>query len=192
MSEAHLGGNFGVTHVDDGALIWAKDKYGAKSMLDIGCGVGDQTKLAVTAGYARATGIDGDKPSIDIALKKNAGPNVGYICHDFCNDPAVFPGQFDLIWCVEFLEHVYEKYLPNVFQVIVDVAPTVMICTAASVGQPGGVHHVNCRERKYWVEQMAIRGLRYDQEATEDMKKHSTMQREFMRNTGMVFIVDQE
>jgi len=189
MSEKHLGGNFGVTHTDTGALAWAKEAYGATSMLDVGCGVGGQVKEAVNNGYVRATGIDGDQASIATALQKNATPKTGYICHDFCKDPKMYPGQFDLIWCVEFLEHIYEGYLPCVFQVMESAQPKVIICTAAAPNQIGGVHHVNCRPKDYWTACfMAHLSFKYDQAATDAMKSRSTMKREFIRNTGMVFV----
>ena len=36
----HLGGHMNKTHLDKGALAWIKNKFNAKTYLDIGCGPG--------------------------------------------------------------------------------------------------------------------------------------------------------
>jgi len=188
MTEAHLGGHFGVTHTDPGSLLWAKKQYGVDSMLDIGCSVGGQVITAVKeGGYARAVGVDGDREILQQAMKKNCNGQTGYICHDFCNDVEIYPGQFDLVWCVEVLEHIYDRYLQNVLNLIETTDCKLVICTAAAPDQPGGYHHVNCRPQSYWIDKFASIYMKLDEEATENMKKASTMKRDFLRNTGMVF-----
>ena len=36
----HLGGHLNKTHTDRGTLLYLKNKYNIKSMIDIGCGPG--------------------------------------------------------------------------------------------------------------------------------------------------------
>jgi len=188
MTEKHLGGHFNTTHIDAGALNWAHNVLDCRSMIDIGCGPGGQVAEAIKCGFERVVGVDGDKAAIDYAIKHHATPKTGYICHDFSKDLALYPGLFDLMWCVEFLEHVYEAWLPNVFQVVKAADPVVIIATAASEQQAGGVHHVNCRRMSYWTGMFVKCGYEYSGYLTKQMREHSTMKREFLVQTGMVFV----
>ena len=106
--EAHLGGHQGKTHTDEGTLRWAISKLGIKSMLDIGCGPGGMVELANKMGVD-AHGLDGD-----YTLQRY--DNTKFTIHDFTNGPALISNKYDLAWSVEFVEHVYEKYIPNYVQ----------------------------------------------------------------------------
>jgi thiazole synthase ThiGH ThiG subunit len=55
----HLGGHGNKTWVDVGSLKFMKESYNVKSMIDVGCGPGDQAILAQGLGID-AIGIDGD------------------------------------------------------------------------------------------------------------------------------------
>ena len=48
-------------------------------------------------------------------------------------------------------------------------------------------HHVNERESEYWLEKFNEYGFDYDEKLSTELKKHSTMGKDFVRNTGMVF-----
>jgi hypothetical protein len=61
------------------------------------------------------------------------------------------------------------------------------VCSTAAPPGKFGHHHVNCRTKEYWVETFAKHGLHYCPNLTDLMKSHSTMYREFLKNTGMVF-----
>ena len=54
-----IGSHGGKTWVDEGALDYLIEKYGIKSMVDVGCGPGDMVELAQGRGL-EAYGIDGD------------------------------------------------------------------------------------------------------------------------------------
>jgi hypothetical protein len=63
----------------------------------------------------------------------------------------------------------------------------IVMITAAPPGTPG-YHHVNCRTQDYWIGVFAANGFRYHPELTDELKKTSTMRREFIRKSGMLFI----
>ena len=125
-------------------------------MIDVGCGPGGQVELARKHDI-EAFGIDGDY------TLKRAKPY--YFLHDFTK--GVFPckRRFDLAWCVEFLEHVEEKYQPS-YMALLQHAERV-VCTSAPPGWEG-FHHVNCREQAYWIKVFKKYGFVFDKKIPRD------------------------
>ena len=173
---AHLGGHFGFTNVDKGALVFLKETLGVQSMLDVGCGPGKQVRLARRLGI-EAFGVDGDH-----TLKFS---EPCFLLHDFTKGKFSCAKTFDLVWSVEFLEHVEEQYQP--FYMSAFRLAKRVVCTAALPGQLG-FHHVNCRGQVYWIGVFERYGFAFDKTNTQLLKEHSTMGRDFMRETGMLFV----
>ena len=71
------------------------------SFLDIGCGPGGMVQLAEQH-KLKALGIDGDHTV-------TRHDPTSFLIHDFTTGPAPITGLYDIGWCVEFVEHVYEK-----------------------------------------------------------------------------------
>ena len=178
--EAHLGGHQGKTHTDEGTLRWAINKLGIQSMLDVGCGPGGMVELANNLGV-HAHGLDGD-----YTLKRY--DDTKFTIHDFTNGPAPISNNFDLAWSVEFVEHVYEKYIPNYVKAMQKCKYLIM--TYAPVGH-GGHHHVNENTQEYWIDTMSGYGFKYLEDATNEMRRHSTMgtkkKHRFLQRTGLLF-----
>jgi len=179
MSNKHLGGHLNITHTDHGALNYIKNKFNINSMLDIGCGPGGQMQLAKQLGIESSIGIDGFP-----------GPKrceeVEITIHDFTLGPYEHgDSQYDLAWSCEFVEHVYEKYIPNFMNSFKKCKYVIM--TYAPPGK-GGHHHVNCREEKYWIEVFQNNNFVFDQKITNNLRKESSMKNNFIRNHGLFFI----
>ena len=176
MIPSHLGGHGNTTHIDDGTLNYAIEKWGIKSFLDIGCGPGGMVKYAKSLGLVSA-GVDGDS-SLDFS-------NLDVTVHDFCTGPVKGDKRnYDLGWSTEFLEHVEERYQANYmksFQQCKNV-----IATYAPRGKRGH-HHVNCKDEAYWIGVFKEYGFSFGEIASKEIREASTMKREFMRNTGLVF-----
>ena len=153
-------------------------------MVDIGCGPGGQVGWARSMGIINAIGIDGD-PALPV--------RDWIVRHDFTTGTplgiqhGVDTGAplFDLAWSVEFLEHLEEKYLPNVMPLFARCEYAIV--TAAPPGK-GGHHHVNCQDWVYWATVFQDYGLRLDPGLTKDVRESSSMEREFMRENGLVFV----
>jgi trans-aconitate methyltransferase len=175
----HLGGHLNKTHTDRVTLLYLKDKYNIKSMVDVGCGPGDMTNIAKMRGID-AMGVDGDFTLVDEWKRKG----IDVVLHDFSTGAPEIDKEFDLAWSVEFLEHLYEEYIPN-FMSVFEKANYV-ICTAAPPGYPGH-HHVNCQPQEYWIEKFAEYGFEFDAEETAFIRANSAMQKPFMQATGMFF-----
>lgn len=172
---AHLGGHKGRTHTDPGLLEYFNLEKQCNSLLDVGCGPGGQVELAKSLGW-QADGVDGDH-----TVKRSFSCQIV----DFKYGMYVADKLYDLGWCVEFLEHVEEKYIPNYMPAL--SACNFVVVTHALPGEPGH-HHVNCQEQDYWVEVFAKYNLIYDAELTQIVKQKSTMERDFIRRRGLAFI----
>ena len=175
INNLHLGGHGNKTHIDEGALVFLINKFKIKSFLDIGCGPLGMVELAKNKGL-ESFGIDGDS---------NIPDNQYLLRHDFTQKEFSFGKNFDLAWSVEFLEHVHEKYISNYMNAF-------SCCQFAFITHalPGkkGYHHVNCQSPEYWVDVFNKYGFIIDLETTNDVRKYSTMNREFVKNTGKFFI----
>lgn len=171
----HLGGHAGMTNIDLGVFEAICVKYKPASFLDIGCGPGGMLRIAQDRGL-KAKGIDGDW-TLDFS-------GLDVLVHDFTSGHPPLSEEYDLGWCVEFLEHVEEKYLEN-------IAPTFQACrylwvTHALPGQVGW-HHVNCRSAQYWRKVFERWGFAIEKQ-NERYRMRSTMKGKYSRRTGMLLM----
>lgn len=175
----HLGGHENLAQLDEGALDYLTERFSIRTMVDVGCGPPGMVYYARSKGI-KAVGVDGD-PSL-------ARDCPVMIEHDYTKKP-LFLGEFDLGWAVEFLEHVEEQYIAN-FMATFDGCRYVFV-THAVPGQPGH-HHVNCQPSEYWIAKFAEAGFKLDPEATDGVRKSSTMWSGFTKHTGLVFVRQSE
>lgn len=175
INNNHLGGHNSYTNIDYITLNYLIDKYNIKNMVDVGCRTGKMVKYAISKGV-NAIGIDGD-PNLDIysdpVFKK----------HDYTISPYFLSNIYDLCWTVEFLEHVEEKYLSNIFITINSCR--VVCCTHAVPGQIG-YHHVNCQLSEYWLNIFRKNGFKISLIETFKIRKYSKMK--YMKQTGLIFL----
>jgi cyclopropane fatty-acyl-phospholipid synthase-like methyltransferase len=185
----HLGGHKGRSHVDQGTLEYLKNEFNIKSMLDIGCGPGGMVKLGRELGL-ETYGIDGDF-TVD--------RDIEVTIHDYNTGSSSLDVTVDLIWSVEFLEHVYEQYQDNYMQDF--IKGKYALITFAPPGKPGH-HHVNCKNPEYWIEVFKKYGFEYDEERTKHIREISTMfttkknkktgelmkRHQFVKENGMLFV----
>ena len=176
MIDTHLGGHNNITNTDYKLLKFIKEKFQIQSMLDIGCGPGGMSEIAKDLNI-EWLGIDGDK-NLKLYNKKIK-------IHDFTISKYEVDKNFDLIWSIEFLEHLEEKCLNNLDNLI--KKSKILIFSAAPPGTPG-FHHVNCREHEYWVKHFEALDFKFSFSLTEKCKQHSSMRKNFFKRWGYVFI----
>lgn len=171
----HLGGHKGRTHTDSGVLDFFWNNHSCRSLIDVGCGPGGQVELAKSLGWT-AHGIDGDYTL-----------NRSFECEiiDFTKTQYEPQRTYDLAWCVEFLEHVEEQYIPNYMPAL--AGARFCVVTHALPGEQGH-HHVNCQTNQYWIEKFAEYGLQYNSALTDKIRKASNMERDFIRRRGLAFV----
>ena len=149
---------------------------GCVSLVDVGCGPGGQVEMAGIHGID-CIGIDGD-PSV--------APDI---LHDFTEGPlpdnTFGDDGVNVAWCVEFVEHVEEKYMENYLQLF-DQCDAIIMTHA--IPKQRGHHHVNCKSPDYWIDVMRKRGFRVSSDLTNLVRQSSDMKHDYMRNTGLVFL----
>jgi len=103
-------------------------------------------------------------------------------------------GVYDIGWSVEFVEHVYEKYMDNYMPAFQKCK--VVAITYAPPGTPGH-HHVNLQKEDYWIGKFKEYGFTYNEELSLKLRDSSTMnlnrkshEKRFVQKRGMVFIND--
>lgn len=169
----HLGGHHFYTNMDRPVFDYLVGRYEIRTMLDVGCGTGGMVDYAVQSGLDYAVGVDGDP-----LMNREA-----VWTHDFTNGPFRLPmGRVDLIWCVEFVEHVEKAYLPNILETF--RCARVLFVTHAMPGQ-GGHHHVNLQTDDYWIDKLGA-DWQLDYEATGWVRVHSGVV-PYIRHNGLVF-----
>ncbi len=152
------------------------ERFGAGSVLDVGCGEGHAVKFFSRLGIA-AFGIDGLRINIDRAVHPIA-------LHDLLSGPFYMP--VDLVWSCEVAEHIEESKVDNFLDTLSN--GKVIAMTHAVPGQ-GGHHHVNEQPASYWIEKLRSRGYIFHQDfnnfirgvaASEGFPNH-------FQNNGLVF-----
>ena len=133
--------------------------FHVRKVVDIGCGFGYHTKYFKETMGLDAIGIEGSEKVVDISLLPN-----DIIFHDYTCGPYILDSIYDLCWCIEFVEHVEERYIDNFLR-------TFEKCKilAMTHGLPGqaGYHHVNCQTADYWVDKLSSIGFEMLLDVTE-------------------------
>jgi SAM-dependent methyltransferase len=169
---SHLGGHYNFTNMDTASLDYLIKHYNIKSMLDVGCGTGGMVD------YARSVGLD--------ALGVDGDPHMAsehIVTHDYTKGPYLPEKEYDLIWSVEFVEHVEEKFMLN-FLATFSYSKVVLLSHA----QPwqGGKHHFNLKYDDYWIDKMEESNFIIDYEATGYLRVNSELY-PYIHDNSLVF-----
>lgn len=110
-------------------LDWIRSQAGSlnqQKILDVGCGGGLLTEAMASEG-AHVTGIDLAKPSLQVARLHGheSGIQVQYECISAEDYASQHPGAFDVVTCMELLEHVPD--------------PAAIVQACATLVRPGGL-----------------------------------------------------
>lgn len=132
-------------------------RFAIKSVLDVGCGEGHCVQYFSGLGI-RAFGFDGLKTNVERAV-------VPIAYHDLRSEAFTMP--VDLVLCCEVVEHIDEKYLPNLLETLAN--GRVIAMTHALPGQTG-YHHVNCQPSSYWIGKLEALGYQFLPQETEEGK----------------------
>jgi hypothetical protein len=176
----HLGGHANKTHLDTGVLKYMIEKYGVKTMLDIGCGPGGMVY------HARELGIDTHGIDGDFTLERTG---EFFTLHDYTTGPSSLTENYDMVWSCEFVEHVEEEYIPNFMPDFQRAKYVVM-----TFSEKNGHHHVNLKPASYWIGIFESYGFSHIEEETTTIRNVTTMnldkkqKKQFVKNNGLFFV----
>jgi SAM-dependent methyltransferase len=126
------------------------DRFRPASVLDIGCGLGTYLKRFREWGVTDVIGVEAQDMGAEFSV-----PGALRV-HDL-ERPLDLGRSFDLVTCVEVIEHVSEAYEDIVLDSIARHAKNLILFSGAQPGQPG-IGHVNLRQTSYWVKKWRERG----------------------------------
>jgi hypothetical protein len=169
----HLGGNLiggDADSYEPELWNWLVDKYKVGSVVDLGCGEG------VSSRYFREMGV----PCLAVdGLQKNCEVAGFSLVHDFVDGPLRLFG-FDLAWCCEVVEHIEERYLPNLLE-----AMRGAVVIAMTYAAERGHHHVNMKPEQYWIDTFTKFGFSFLEEDTKAAR--AVAQRKYFKGHGLMF-----
>ena len=156
----HLGG---FIHNDSNSYerqLWEVmiEKFSITSVLDVGCGMGYSTLFFKKhPSIERVLCVEGSSEAVNNSLVPD-----DTVQHDYTLGPYWPSESYDMLWSLEFLEHVEEKYLVNIMSTF---KKAKLLFVSAS--EQGGWSHVNVRKRAYWVGVFESYGFVYLPNVTE-------------------------
>lgn len=145
------------------------------SVVDVGCGCGGYVKGFLDRGIS-ACGIEGSKNCLDYLLVDKKYIKIRDIRYprQLIIEPKRHIKLFSLALCLEVAEHIEEEFVDTFIHNLKHLSDEILM-SAAPPGQ-GGLKHVNCQPKQYWIEKMAAgdNPYIYDKESTELVKSKFT------------------
>lgn len=129
-----------------------KQRYNPKRVLDVGCAKGFLVEALRDLGI-NAYGFDISEIAIE-EVREDIKPfcTVGSV-----NDPEMYQGHYDLILCIEILEHVPEEMAETTIKLMCEHSNTVLFSSSPDdFDEPT---HINVRPAEYWDDFFAKYGF---------------------------------
>lgn len=140
--------------------------FDPKNILDLGCGTGYSLDLFLEYGID-ATGIEGSS----LAKSRARHPERIYLLN--LHEELNLGGKFDLIWCMEVVEHIHPDYVHNLMKTFSNHSDRIVL-SAAPPGQ-GGEGHFNEQPASYWIDLFEQYGFSYDEAGTKALQQVEEM-----------------
>jgi hypothetical protein len=144
------------------SLIWRAEPVceaintaiGPKSVMDVGCAIGDFVHYWENNLNVEAYGIEGSENAREYFLSEKI------FVFDL-REEIKLNFSVDLVTCFEVAEHIEPEYADRFLTNLAGMSAKIVM-SAASPGQ-GGHYHVNCQPSEYWLDRMAHLGYYYDE-----------------------------
>lgn len=116
-----------------------------RTMVDVGCGLGDWLAAATELGVEEIRGLDGPwVPEDRLLIGRESFTQADF------REPLPALGRYDLAICLEVAEHLPAEIAESFIRGLCGLAPAIAF-SAAIPGQ-GGLHHINEQWPSYWVD----------------------------------------
>lgn len=125
----------------------------ARSIIDVGCGIGAWLSVACELGVEDLVGIDGGYVNKQMLMI----PVDRFIAADL-SEPLVVDRSFDLALCLEVAEHLSQSSASTLITSLAKLAPAVLF--SAAVPFQGGTEHKNEQWPPYWEALFQEHGFR--------------------------------
>ena len=133
-----------------------------KSLMDVGCGPGHLVRIAASLAV-EAMGVDSYLPGHE------TGPGYVLLRADLSVSPIKLARR-DLVLCLEVAEHLPPEAADTLCDTLAQATGGTLLFSAATPGQ-GGSGHLNEQPHDYWRAKLEARGLRFDSEATDRIRR---------------------
>jgi len=166
----HLGGFTDIDMMGISPATWkhAVRNWTVQSVLDVGCGKGTSTSWFATHGL-RTECVEGSHD----AIQQSMVPDKSILTeHDFSRGPWWPAKTFDMVWSVEFLEHVNLQFHYNYISTFRKAA--ILMVTSSNWG---GWHHVEVHDTTWWIRKYESYGFRFDQALTDEIKHVASIEK---------------
>jgi hypothetical protein len=134
------------------------ERYGIKSVLDIGCGVGSYLEGHIRAGVTHVRGVEYNYKSAVEYFPDVVYPHISY--GDATKKLDFTPNTFDCVWSVEVAEHIMPNGTDQFIDNLVGLTDNYILLTAAPPGQ-SGTGHINLRPKQFWIDAITAKGFNY-------------------------------
>lgn len=125
-----------------------------KSVLDLGCGIGNWLSVFEQQDIKKLYGVDGEHARSQFILDEKY-----FIATDFENEESyttILDEKIDLAVCLEVVEHLTEKTGQKIVEFLCNSTNIIMF--SAAVPHQMGENHINEQHPCYWQELFAQRG----------------------------------
>ncbi len=121
------------------------------SVIDVGCGRGSWLKAWQDAGIQDIYGVDGGNQDVSQLLI-----STQYFKEFDLNKVFKMERKFDLVTCLEVVEHLHSSTADNIIQSLVSLSDKIIF--SAAIPHQGGFKHLNEQWPSYWVEKFEKHG----------------------------------
>jgi SAM-dependent methyltransferase len=122
-----------------------------RSVVDVGCGSGAWLAAFADRGVEQILGIDSEAVPPDVLAVPSS-----VMCTWDLTSPLRLDSTFDLVLCLEVVEHLPQDAGVHLISTLTDLGPFVLF--SAAIPQQGGTRHLNEQWQDYWAEAFADRG----------------------------------
>lgn len=126
-----------------------------KPVLELGCGNGELCRWLVRAGFKDVIGID-------ITDGPYEHKEFEFIKLDLTEDvwPAFLTGELGAVLCFDVLEHLEEKHIPDVMDLMCGYESDAIVFSVACYGAPP--FHLTVKSPGWWLDMVLEHGRKYE------------------------------